>query len=160
MLVSNSNFSFYSQVQSRDLNAPQALSESSSNKNTPAASSTDSVTISNSANDLASKELDIANRYDVRNLSETERLAMAKELFDNKLITPTQHAVMSFPIEEMVSKWPGYEGTYDPSQKIDYLQQSIDQLSFSKSGNASTQEIQSREQMISLLTDLDRIRNG
>ena len=122
-------------------------------------SQTDSVTISNGAKELGNIEQDIAKRYDVHNLSENERIAMAGELFDNNLITPTQYAVMSFPIEKMTSQWPGYEGTYDPNKKRDFLQQSIDQLAFAKSGGSS-QETRSRGEVISVLENLNKLRSS
>lgn len=160
MLISNSSISFYSQIQSRDFDSAQVLPEITSSNSKLNLSQTDTVTISNNANELEGIQREIASRYDVTNLSENERLAMAHELLDNKLITPTQHAVMSFPIQEMVSHWPGYEGTFDPNKKTNYLQQSIDQLAFANSGNASTQEIQSREELISLLGNLNKFRNS
>jgi len=151
LMILNSSITSYYQVQSPSIKSAQIQPETTANNTSTSVSKTDSVSISNRAKDLAGIEREIASRYDVTNLSENERIAMSHELLDNKLITPAQHAVMSFPIEEAVSHMPGYEGTYDPNKKVDYLQQQIAQLSFARSGGASSQELQSREELISLL---------
>jgi len=160
MLISNSSVSLYSHIQSRKLNSAQVPSEPNFNNSKFDFPYRDSVTISNNAKEFEGIVRDIANRYDVRNLSENERIAMARELFDNNLITSTQYAVMSFPIEKFASEMPGYEGTYDPNKKTDYLQQCIGGLALAKSMNASTQEIRLREEEISVLSDLNKFRNS
>jgi|GEM_PF-1490746 len=160
MLVSNASSNFYSQVQGRDSASGPASTDTSNGHRKAGASIYDSVTIDPGTKNMGAAEKDIASRYDVTNLSENERIAMAGELFDNNLISPAQYAVMSFPMQEAVSRWPGYEGTVDPDRKENFLQQSIDQLGFAKGANASAQEIQSRESVISLLENLHSIRNG
>lgn len=158
LMISNTSISSSYQVQNPSIKYAQVQSETIANNNSTSVSKTDSVSISNQAKELASIERDIASRYDVTNLSENERIAMSQELFANKLITPTQHAVMSFPIEEAASNMPGYEGSYNPDKKINYLQQQIAQLSFARNGGASSQELQSREGVISLLEDFNKYR--
>jgi len=156
MLVTNPGTSFYKQTLSQDVKPAQVQPGKTPSNSTLQFSETDTVSISSNSKALARKEQEIASRYDVTNLSENERIAMATELLDNKLISPTQHAVMSFPIQEMASHWPGYEGTYDPDEKVNYLQQSIDQLAFAKNGGASAQELQQREATIALLGNLNK----
>lgn len=159
MINSNSSLTPYSQIQSSSLKPIQNQQQVSSVSNAVNAVKTDSINISHNAKELAEIEREISSRYDVTNLSENERIAMSKELLDNKLISPGQHAVMSFPMQAQVSTWPGYEESYDSNKKVDYLQQSIDQSAFAKSAGASSQELHSREQVISLLENLKGYNN-
>jgi len=147
LITANSTISSYYQTASASTKSNQTQAEGASSSHP----SKNTVNISSGAQGLAGIEQDIASRYDVTNLSENERIAMSQELFDNQLISPFQYAVMSFPMEEAVSNFPGYEGHYDPNQKVNYLQQSIDQFDFAKSAGASTQELQTREKLITFL---------
>ncbi|MBL4630442.1 MAG: hypothetical protein JKY14_04550 [Paraglaciecola sp.] len=58
---------------------------------------TDTVTISHAGKNSAEKFQEISGRYDVSNMSVNERSAMAKELYDSKLISTTEYMNMTIP---------------------------------------------------------------
>lgn len=58
---------------------------------------TDTATISHAGKNAAEKFQEIAQRYDVNKMSANERDAMAKELYENKLINEKEYLTMTIP---------------------------------------------------------------
>ena len=159
-MISNIGTSSYYQIQSSSIKSVQAQPEADLSISTINTSKTDSVNISDAAKEMSNIEQDIASRYDVTNMTESERVSMANELFDNDLITQRQHSVMSLPFQSFLAEKTGTMDTYDPNEKFNYLQQRIDQLSFTKSSGASTQEMELDEGIVSILENLNKYRHG
>ena len=58
---------------------------------------TDTVIISHAGKNAEEKSQEIAGRYDVNKMSVNERDAMAKELYENKLINEKEYMTMTIP---------------------------------------------------------------
>jgi len=109
------------------------------------------VTISNKAQQTNQIEHELSKKYNVRTMTEEDMGKLAKELKENGLITPDEYAVMSFPRDKARAKL-GID--INPSEKIDYLKQNKDKLSYMLSSSFSSGEINIQKGIYSALKSL------
>jgi len=118
----------------------------------------DKVTFSDKAEQMRQAEQDIANRYNVTNISEIEQVQMAKELKANGLIDDKQFLMMSLEKRKGMAMHLGIEYTGD--QKRNVLQDAKNDLDFTLQNGGDTEEgIQIRENFIALLERLKGMKS-
>lgn len=84
-------------------------------KSTAVQSGTETATTTETKDKYSSKLAEIASRYDVTKITPRQMQAMSKELYDNKLISETEHMFMSFQPEV----WdPNAPQTYPGPKKL------------------------------------------
>ena len=118
----------------------------------------DKVTFSSQYEQMKQAEQDIANRYDVTNMSEVEQVKLANELKANGLIDDKQFLMMSLEKRKGMAVHLGIEYTGD--QKRDVLQDAKNDLEFTlQTGGDTTEGIAIREDFIALLEKLKTMKN-
>jgi len=120
-------------------------------ENTASKSSQNKVEISNEAQKVTDTQNMLAQKYNVRAMTEGEMGALAKELKDAGLISSDEFAVMSFPRNKARENL-GIE--VDPNQKIDYLKESKDRLDYMISSSFNSSEINIQKGIYGMLTRL------
>lgn len=113
LINSNSQASHIYQTQS---NAP--LTTTSSNTPVKNENTADKITISDAGLNAESKWQDIADKYDMTNISGNEVMEMAQELYENKLISSNQMLDMYTP--------PSID--FDLNKKVNYVTQVAKEL--------------------------------
>jgi hypothetical protein len=104
--------------------------------------SSSKVTISDKAKHTGQIQSELSKKYNVSSMTEEEMSKLAKELKENGLITSDEYAVMSFPRNKARENL-GVD--INKNEKIDYLKQSKDQLSYMISSSFSAREINIQE---------------
>ena len=157
MMISNQyNQIHTSYIQSTGMQAQQFQTEQASANQSKHA---DKVTFSSQYEQMKQTEQDIANRYDVTNMSEVEKAGLAKELWSNKLIDDNTFAVMSFESNKVISAHLGIE--YTGEQKRNVLQEFKNELEFTLAKGGETKEgIETRENIISILEKLQSLKSS
>ncbi|MDF1750442.1 MAG: hypothetical protein P1V34_16380 [Alphaproteobacteria bacterium] len=89
----------------------------------------------------------IANKYDVRNLSGYERVAMAEELRDNHLISSGTMMTILAPLSM----------NENMSQKTDYLSTAKLSFEYASKMGGSEEQLKSQKQRLEILERLERI---
>jgi hypothetical protein len=93
-----------------DISALQSTNTTSATevvkKSTVVQSGTETAQTTETKDKYSSKLAEIASRYDVTKITPRQMLAMSKELYDNKLISETEFAFMSFQPEVMDPNGP------------------------------------------------------
>ena len=109
--------------------------------------SIDKVEISLSGRNAEVKWQEIAQKYDVNNISGREVMMMAKELYDNKLISEESSLLMYVPlsIDENLDK------------KSNYLDLMVKDLQRAKESGSSIAQINFSEKRIDILEQLDKL---
>lgn len=111
---------------------------------------TDTVSISPAGKNAEKKWQEIANKYDVTNMSQTEVGKMTKELHDNKLI----------PNDVLLHMLAPASMNQDPDQKYDVLSQMRISLEFAESTNADPIHIEKQKQVVNVFEQLHGLLNS
>lgn len=149
MIIQNNQTMQYQSIYTR--NEPQVMQVNSSVKSVQ----NDQSTISNEAQTLNAVEQRIANSYDVTNITEDERINLAKELHDNGLIGLDEFAVMSFPLNQVRDNM-GIN--YSKNEAINLVEQYSQSLTVAKQNGASAKELQIRDNLLTAIKSLDNKR--
>lgn len=149
MLINSASAAQYQTIQQQQQTSRLPVNTQST---TQTAASTTSI--SEGAQQLQLKELDIANKYDVTNMSEDERISMSKELLEDLIIGIDEFAVMSFPMDKMRDNM-GI--AYNKGEKINLVEQFTNSLAVAKQQGASAQEISIREDLVSIVKNLSKL---
>jgi hypothetical protein len=144
----------YNQIQTMGVQATQQKQAPATNQ-TNSTTHTDKVTLSSNTQQMQQTERDIANRYDVNNMSEKDLANMADELKSNGMIDSKQHLMMSFEHSKIMSDHFGFENK--GGVKRDMLNDKRSELTFAKQQGDTAEGIGIREQMIALLERMKSI---
>ena len=106
-----------------------------------------SVTLSETGKNAEKKWLEIANKYDVTNISTNERSTMTGELLNNGLISSPEAMVLVAPISI----------NHDPTTKINFLEQTRQGLDFAKNNGATQKQIELWEKSLEVLEQLNTL---
>lgn len=149
MMISNQ----YNQIQSNAITKTGMQAQQFQTEQTDNSKHADKVTFSSDYDKMRQAEQDIANRYDVTNMSEVEQVQMAKELKANGLIDDKQFLMMSLEKRKGMAMHLGIEYTGD--QKRNVLTDAKNDLEFTLQTGGDTKEgINIRENFIALLERL------
>lgn len=107
----------------------------------------DNVTISEDAKRFNDKMQDIANKYDVTNMSTTERIAMAQELNDSQLMPDGVMLAMVAPLSM----------NEDVDQKTDYLNTMRESFAFLSKMGGNSEQLELTRKQLDLLEHLNSL---
>ena len=114
----------------------------------PKMAETDTVSISDAGRNAEVKWQEISQKYDVKNISGNEVLNMAKELYDNNLISEEDSLLMYVPLslDENLSEKSNY---------LDLMTLSLEMTK--KSGQITEQGLKVSEKRIDILEQMSKL---
>ncbi len=108
---------------------------------------TDTVSISNAEFSAKASWQEIANNYDVTNISQNEMAGMVTSLTDNKLISSTEGLYLMAPRSINL----------DPEVKFDVLATMHKALAFAKEHGGSVEGIKNQESAVEILKNIQAL---
>jgi len=146
MQVSNNTYAYsINNIQSDKSSPVTAVSNSTTTK-----AQTDTVTISHAGRNAEEKWQDIASKYDVTNMSQSEVGKMTEELYDNKLI----------PKDVLIHMLAPASMNQDPDQKYDVFSQMRKSLEFAESIKTDPIQIEKKRQVIEIFERLHGLHSS
>ncbi|MDH3326448.1 MAG: hypothetical protein OEM38_07015 [Gammaproteobacteria bacterium] len=142
----NSNFQVSHSYQVQNTNTNNSNNAGVAAKDRTAAA-TDTVSISNAGLNANDKWQDIANKYDVTNISQNEAGSMVSELFDNKIINSTDALYLMAPRAMNIN----------PEVKFDFLATARKSLDFLKQNGGSPEGIKNQENALATLNNIHEL---
>jgi len=143
----NNNAQVYSINQIRNNNSTHATEVSNV---ATTQTENDIVSISKVGKNAEKKWQNIANKYDVSNMSQTEIGKMTKELDDNKLIPKGVLLHMLAPASM----------NQDPDQKYNILSRMRDSFEFSKNIGVNQNQLEMQRQVVEVFDLLNELRSS
>ncbi len=114
----------------------------------PKMAETDTVSISDAGRNAEVKWQEISQKYDVKNISGNEVLNMAKELYDNNLISEEDSLLMYVPLSLD-------ENLNEKSNYLDLMTLSLEMTK--KSGQITEQGLKLSEKRIDILEQMSKL---
>ena len=118
-------------------------------------------TVSNNINTVSN----IAQKYDVKNISPREMINMSQELYESGIISFKTYAFMSFQIEVLDPNYNNTTGGFTntiakPDQPRDFLEEWQDRLQKQKGSGLSAEIIKNTKDVVAVLENLNLLRGG
>ncbi|OUS17808.1 hypothetical protein A9Q88_02370 [Gammaproteobacteria bacterium 50_400_T64] len=142
MHINNSQANYIDHRQNRTPNISNNLGVPTPNK-----SERDTVSISDAGLNATASWQNIANNYDVTNISQNEMANMVSSLLDEQLVSSTDGLYLMAPRSMNV----------DPEMKFDLLATTEKALSFAKENGGPVDGIRSQERVVDILKNLQEL---